>query len=105
MLKERDSKLHGFNNDYFLAGDAFTISCNAISNRKNRNCQLADLPQIRIYYFRHSCTSLLINSGANVTVVAKYLCHTKIEETLNTYTHLFSTTLNEVVNVIDNLEQ
>lgn len=105
MLKERDSKLHGFNNDYFVVGDAFPISCNVISNRKNRNCQLAELPQIRIHDFRHSCASLLINSGANVTVVAKYLGHTKIEETLNTYTHLFSTALNEVVNVIDNLEQ
>jgi integrase len=104
-LKERDSKLHGFNNDYFVAGDAFPISSNALSNRKNKNCELAELPQIRIHDFRHSCASLLINSGANVTVVAKYLGHTKIEETLNTYNHLFSTALNEVVNVIDNLEQ
>ena len=105
MFKERDSKLHGFNNDYFVVGDAFPISCNIISNRKNRNCQLAELQQIRIHDFRHSCASLLINNGANVTVVAKYLGHTKIEETLNTYTHQFSTALNELVNVIDNLEQ
>lgn len=105
MLKERDSKLHGFSNDFFVARDAFPISSNALSNRKNRNCELAKLPQIRLHDFRHSCASLLINSGANVTVVAKYLGHTKIEETLNTYTHLFSTALNEVVNVIDNLEQ
>lgn len=52
----------------------------------------------------HSCAPTLINSGANVTVVAKYLGHTKIEETLNTYTHLFSNALNEIVKVIDNLE-
>ena len=75
-----------------------------LSNRKNKNCELAELPQIRIHDFRHSCASLLINSGTNVTVVAKYLGHTKIEETLNTYTHLFSTELNKVINVIDNLE-
>lgn len=105
MLKERDSKLHGFNNDFFVAEDAFPISCNAITNRKNRNCKLAELPQIRTHDFRHSCASLLINSGANVTVIAKYLGHTKIEGTLNTYTHLFSTALNEVVNAIENLEQ
>lgn len=102
-LKEEDSKLHGFNNNYFVAGDAFPISSNALADRKNRNCDLAGVPQIRIHDFRHSCASLLINSGANVTVVAKYLGHTKIEETLNTYTHLFSTALNEVVNVIDQL--
>lgn len=90
---------------HIVAGDAFPISSNALFNRKNRNCELAELPQIRLHDFRHSCASLLINSGANVTVVAKYLGHTKIEETLNTYMHLFSTALNEVVNVIDNLEQ
>ena len=48
--------------------------------------------------------SLLVNNGANITVVAKYLGHTKIEESLNTYTHLFNSALNEVVHVIDNLE-
>ena len=104
MFKERASKLHGFNNDYFVVGDAFPISSNAISDRKNKNCELAGLPQIRIHDFRHSCASLLINNGANVTVVAKYLGHTKIEETLNTYTHLFSSAMNEVVNLIDKLE-
>ena len=103
MLKERDSKLHGFNNDYFVAGDAFPISCNAISNRKNRNCQLADLPQIRIHDFRHSCASLLINSNASINVVAKYLGHTKIDETLNTYSHLFKNKMNEIIDIIDKL--
>lgn len=102
-LKEEASQLHGFNNNYFVIGDAFPVSSNAISDRKNRNCELAEVPQIRIHDFRHSCASLLINNGANVTVVAKYLGHTKIEETLNTYTHLFSSAMNEVVNLIDKL--
>jgi len=48
--------------------------------------------------------SLLINNGANVTLVAKFLGHTKIEETLNTYSHMFSTALDNVVSIIDNLE-
>ena len=49
-------------------------------------------------------SSLLINNGANVTLVAKYLGHTKIEKTLNTYSHMFSTALDSVVSVIDSLE-
>lgn len=83
-----------------MGGNAFPINSNTITDR---NYELAKLPQIRIHDFRHSYAPLLINSGANVTFVAKYLGHTKIEETLNTYTHLFSTALNEVVNVINNL--
>ena len=42
--------------------------------------------------------------GASIMVVAKFLGHTKIEETLNTYTHVFGSALNNVVNVIDNLD-
>lgn len=104
MLKKGISKEHGFNGNYFVIGDDFPIGSNPITSRKNRNCKLASVPQIRIHDFRHSCASLLINNGANVTIVAKYLGHTKIEETLNTYTHLFNSALNEVVDLINNLE-
>ena len=76
-----------------------------MTSRKNQNCKLADVPQIRIHDFRNSCASLLVNNGANITVVAKYLGHTKIEETLNTYSHMYSTALDSVVSVIDNLEE
>ena len=85
-------------------GDAFQISSNALANRKNANCEKAGVKQIRLHDFRHSCASLLINKGANIQVVAKYLGHTKIEETLKTYSHLFISTLDEIINVIDTLE-
>ena len=104
MLKNEVSKEYGFNDDYFVIGDAFPVASNTITSRKNRNCGLAGVPQIRIHDFRHSCASLLVNNSANITVVAKYLGHTKIEETLNTYTHLFNSALNEVVELIDKLE-
>lgn len=42
------------------------------------------MSQIRIHDFRNSCASLLVNNKTNITIVAKYLGHTKIEETLNT---------------------
>ena len=104
MLKKEDSKIHGFNDNYFVAGDAFPISSNTLSNRKNINCETAGVPQIRLHDFRHSCASLLINNGANVTLVAHYLGHTKIEETLNTYSHMFNTALDSLITVIDSLE-
>ena len=103
-LKNEDKNIKGFNNDFFIAGASFPLSSNTLSNHKNENCKLAGVKQIRIHDFRHSCASLLINKGANVQVVAKYLGHTKIEETLKTYSHLFLSTLNEIVDVIDNLE-
>ena len=80
------------------------VCSNTLTNHKNVNCKLANVKQIRLHDFRHSCASLLVNKGTNVQVVTKYLGHTKIEETLNTYTHLFNSALNEVVNLIDKLD-
>ena len=80
----------------------FYCSSNTLTNHKNINCKLANVKQIRLHDFRHLCASLLINNGANVTLVAKYLGHTKIEETLNTYSHMFCTALDSV-SVIDSL--
>ena len=97
--------INGFNKNYFVAGDAFPISSNALADRKNTNCEKAGVKQIRLHDFRHSCASLLINKGANIQVVAKYLGHTKIEETLKTYSHLFISTLDEIINVIDTLDK
>ena len=65
---------------------------------------MARVKDIRIHDFIHSCASLLINQGSNIQVVAQYLGHTKIEETLKTYSHLFISTLDQVISVIDKLD-
>ena len=62
---------------------------------------MARVKDIRIHDFRHSCASLLIDSGANITLVAKYLGHTKIDETLNTYSHMYQNRLDTIVNIIE----
>ena len=97
-------QLNSFNKNYFVAGDAFPISSNTLADHKNTNCEKAGVKQIKLHDFRHSCASLLINKGANIQVVTKYLGHTKIEETLKTYSHLFISTLAETINVIDTLD-
>lgn len=104
MMKNEAEKIPGFNDDFFVVSDAKPIADSNIYLRRTKLATLAGLKVIRIHDFRHSCASLLINNGANVTLVAKYLGHTKIEETLNTYSHMFSTALDSVVSVIDSLE-
>lgn len=104
ILYEQDKKeYYGFNDDFFVVSDAKPIA-DSIYLRRTKLATLAGLKVIRIHDFRHSCASLLINNGANVTLVAKYLGHTKIEEILNTYSRMFSTALDSVVSVIDSLE-
>ena len=105
MLYEQSKKEYcNFNDDFFVVSDAKPIADSNIYLRRTKLATLAGLKIIRIHDFRHSCASLLINNGANVTLVAKFLGHTKIEETLNTYSHMFSTALDNVVSIIDSLE-
>ena len=93
-LKEYNMKhQYQFTQKYFIFG-----------RHKNEYAKKAEVKEIRIHDFRHSCASLLINNGANIMIVAKYLGHAKIEETLNTYSHMFSTALDSVVSVTDSLE-
>lgn len=94
----------GFNNDFFVVSDAKPLVDFNIYLRGTKIAILAGLKVIRIHDFRHSGASLLINNGVNVTLIAKYLGHTKIEETLSTYSHMFSTALDSFVSVIDGLE-
>lgn len=105
MLKSEFKTMKEFNDDFFVAGSIFPVATNTINNHKDKNCKLANVKRIRLHDFRHSCASLLINKGANVQVVAKYLGHAKIEETLKTYAHLFISTLDEIVAVIDKLDK
>ena len=105
MLYEQDKKeYYEFNDDFFAVSDAKPIADSNIYLRRIILATLAGLKVIRIHDFRHSCASLLINNGANVTLIVKYLGHTKIEETPNTYSHMYSTALDSVVSGIDSLE-
>lgn len=92
-----------FNDKFFVVGDIAPASNNRFSDRKNKNCEKAGVKQIRLHDFRHSCASLLINNGASVTMVAKFLGHTKVDVTLNTYSHMFQSALDEVINIINDL--
>ena len=92
------------NYNFFVVSDAKPIVDSNIYLRRTKLATLAGLKVIRIHDFSHSYVSLLINNGANVTLVAKYLGHTKIEETLNTYSHIFSSALDSVISVKDSLE-
>ena len=63
----------------------------------------ANLKHIRIHDFRHSCASLLINQNMPITLVSKYLGHSKVSITLDTYSHMYKSDLNTLTNYIDSL--
>ena len=92
-----------YNDSWFVFGNELPFRETTICKRKNKYCKLAEVKQIRIHDFRHSCASFLINRGASIVLVSKYLGHAKVSQTLDIYTHLYKSELLEVSNIIDTL--
>lgn len=102
-LKNQAQKCKNYKDEWFIFGNELPLNDEIIRRRKNKNCELAGVKQIRIHDFRHSCASLLISKGADITMVARFLGHSKIEETLNTYSHMFKSKLDNIISIIDDL--
>lgn len=103
ILKTNAMKKKYFKESWFVFGDELPFRETTIQVRKNKYCKLAGVKQIRIHDFRHSCASFLIQNGASIVLVSKYLGHSKISITLDTYTHLYENELKKVSNLIDTL--
>ena len=88
MMYNDAKQYKDYSKDWFVFGKTRPFAETSIQKRKNNYCNLAGVKQIRIHDFRHSCASLLINQGASIAQVSKYLCHGNITITLNTYTHM-----------------
>lgn len=97
------SKLKDFENTWFVFGNSLPFKENNIANHKNKYCEIAGIKQIRIHDFRHSCASFLINQGATITLVSKYLGHSKVSITLDIYSHFYKSELDNIVERINNL--
>ena len=102
-LKEDAKKKKYFSNEWFVFGNELPFRETTIQVKKNKYCKLAGVKQIRIHDFRHSTASFLIQNGASIVLVSKYLGHSKISTTLDTYTHLYKSELLEVSKIIDTL--
>lgn len=102
-LYNQMKKYKNFKNSWFVFGDENPISIYKMNYQNEKNAKLAEVKVINLHGFRHSCASMLINDNVNIAVVSHYLGHADIEETLDTYTHMFDKKLNEVPNYIDTL--
>ena len=87
----------------FFFGNNAPLDDNTIYRRLKTHAAEANLKTIRIHDFRHSHASLLIENGANIVLVSKRLGHTNTEQTLNTYTHLFPNSEQELIEKLNNL--
>lgn len=63
----------------------------------------AGLPMIRFHDLRHTVASLLLLAGVHPKVVAELLGHSQIGLTLDTYSHVLPSMLEDTVRVLDPL--
>lgn len=102
-LYEEQKQYAEFNDEWFIFGNYIPITFYQMRHKNVEIAKSANIKRIRLHDFRHSCASLLINNNANIAVVSQFLGHSSIEETLDTYTHMFKDKLNDAVNTINKL--
>lgn len=103
-LKEYWKSFSNFSNDWFVFGGIYPLSMTTVTNIKNKTCEIAGVKQIRIHDFRHSCASLFINLGCQPNVIQKYLGHASLKLTLDTYSHLYPSAMDEALNALDSFK-
>lgn len=85
----------------FLFGLSRPLAESTIQGRKNAFIKKAGLPNMRLHEFRHSCASYLINKNATPLLVSKWLGHATVSMTLDIYSHLWKSELDQIVSVIN----
>ncbi len=93
-----------YSDDLRVCGGIECLSDSSLSNRNSHFAAEAGLPHIRIHDFRHSHASLLANEGINIQEIAQRLGHAKIEQTWNTYSHLYPREEERAVAILDRIK-
>lgn len=75
-----------------------------INRMLDKYCKLSNVNRINIHGFRHSCASLLINSGMDALQVSSWLGHSSPAITLKVYSHLFDSKKNEIFSFLENTQ-
>ena len=101
--KKRQEKMEHFSDDYRICGGVRPIRDSTVNNRNKLFAEHAGLDRIRIHDFRHSHVSILANERINIQEIARRLGHSKIEETWNTYSHMYPREEERAVDVLNGI--
>ena len=103
--RQQDATRELFSEDFKVCGHGYrAIRDSTVDSRNQQFAEEAHLPHIRIHDFRHSHATFLINNGVNFIAVSRRLGHANITETLNTYSHLYKTTEQEALAILNGLK-
>lgn len=91
-------------NDY-LFGFEHPIPITNLQRYFTRGIKESGVKRIRIHDLRHSFATNMIHAGVNIVALSKYLGHSTIQQTLETYVHALEKTDNEMVKIIAELQK
>jgi len=101
--KERQKQMPHFTEDYRICGGVVPLRDCTVQKRNEKYAKIAGLKTIRIHDFRHSHVSLLANEGINIQEIARRLGHSRVEETWNTYSHLYPREEEKAVDILNKI--
>lgn len=88
--------------DYVFGGHE-PLAPTSITRYFDKATVKAGLPHYRIHDLRHSFVSNAVLNGADIVTVSKYVGHSNIEQTLNTYSHLLKDSESRLLSIMDKL--
>lgn len=94
------SEFPHFSEDWFIFGGPRHLAYSTIERVKNRACDAAELPRVKIHSFRHSHASNLIHAGVPIFQISKRLGHSSVSMTTDIYGHLIDRSEDEIMSAI-----
>lgn len=91
--------------DEYLFGFQHPLPITNLQRYFTRGIKESGVKKIRIHDLRHSFATNAIANGVNIVALSKYLGHSTIQQTLETYVHALEKTDDELVNIMGNLQK
>ena len=85
----------------FCGIDGLPLSPDTISRYWQRFVNRIGMPGIRLHDARHTHATLMLKGGVNIKVIQERLRHTRIETTLNVYSHVLPGMQEEAAKIFD----
>ena len=102
--KQRQQQDPRFTDEWRVCGGDTTLRDTTIERRNTEYAKASCLPHIRIHDFRHTHASVLVNDGINIQEIARRLGHSKVEQTWNTYAHLYPREEERAVSILNRIQ-
>jgi integrase len=101
--KQRQGSDPRFSEEWRVCGGSDTLRDTTIEKKNTAYAEAAGLPHIRVHDFRHTHATVLVNEGINIQEIARRLGHAKVEQTWNTYAHLYPREEERAVSILDKI--